>query len=105
MSKVFPHPCEGLPAAARKAFDVAAAGGQPRCSKKTLALLVEAGLLDRYARQHRFNDGLPPMVSFVYSVPIAHHIAWCQHWAGPRAPTAKRAARSRPVRDDEPMLF
>jgi len=105
MPAAFPHPCEGLPGAARRAFDVAAAGGEPKCSKQTLALLVEAGLLDRRARQHHFNDGLPPMLTWIYSVPIAHHIAWCSHWAAPRTSTAKRKVRRKPVGDDEPMLF
>ncbi|WFU23645.1 hypothetical protein QA649_37480 [Bradyrhizobium sp. CB1717] len=105
MPLLFPHPCEGLPASARKAFDVAAAGAEPKAAKKTLSLLVERGLLARHARQHFFNDRLPPMVSYVYSVPIAHHLAWCQHWAAPRAPTARRRRRSRRAGDDEPTLF
>ena len=104
MPRRSPHPCESFPKAAAKAFDAVAAGCVPEASAATLALLVEHGLLERHARQHFFDDGLPPMVTYVYSVPIAHHIAWCQHWTSPRARIAKRGRR-RTVGDDEPTLF
>jgi len=100
-----PHPCEGLPAAAKRAFDEAAAGGEPKAAKKTLALLVEHGLLERHARQHFFADRLPPLVTYFYSVPLNHHIAWCEHWARPRVAGPRRKARRRLVGDDEPTLL
>lgn len=99
------HPCEGLPAAAKRAFDVAAAGGVPTASKKTLSLLVERGLLEKHFHPHYFNDGLPPLMTYAYSVPVRHHIAWCEYWAQPRSPAGKRRKRSRPSGDDEPTLF
>jgi hypothetical protein len=62
------HPCEGLPPAVVKAFNAIAAGMPPRSSGKTLALLLERGLIHRVARPAYFDDGLPPMVRYEYSL-------------------------------------
>lgn len=99
------HPCEGLPASARKTFDAVAAGGEPGASRRTIALLLEHGLLERHSREHRFNDGLPPMLRYAYSVPLQHHIAWCEYWARPRVSAAKRKGRRKPTCKDQLTLF
>jgi len=78
------HPCEGLSKAAIDAFDMIAAGVPPRCSKETLKLLMERGLVERHMQPARFNDALPPSTHVAYSVPYAHHIQWCDWWTAGR---------------------
>lgn len=101
------HPCEGLPRAARDAFDAVAAGSEPRASTKTLDLLLERELLERTVRLHYFDDGLPPCKGYSYSIPIPHHIAWCEFWATParRASPPRRTSKRRQDDGSEPSLF
>jgi hypothetical protein len=99
------HPCDGLSRAATDAFDAIAAGMPPGCSKKTLALLLERGLVERRAHQVWFKDGLPPSTLFEYWVPYVYHIQWCD-WAvdsrtRQRSSPAKRKKKSD---DTEPEL-
>jgi hypothetical protein len=99
------HPCEGLPPAAVKAFNAIAAGMPPRSSGKTLALLLERGLIHRVARPTYFDDGLPPMVRYEYSLAYPHHIQWCD-WAVDGRSRARRRGGQK-VRSDsrsEPEL-
>ena len=106
MTRTVPHPCAGLPKAAIKAFDVAAAGGEPKASARTLELLVERGLLARFAEEHFFDDRLPPLITYRYSVPITAHIAWCEHWTSPRRLSSpRRKTRRKPATEQEPSLF
>jgi len=106
MTRVKPHPCAGLPKAAIKAFDVAASGGEPKASARTLELLIERGLLARFAEKRFFNDRLPPLITYTYSVPISAHIAWCEHWTSPRQLSSPRRKTGRkPVIEEEPSLF
>ncbi|SPP92841.1 conserved protein of unknown function [Bradyrhizobium vignae] len=74
-----PHPCAGLPRAARKAFDTIAAGGELEATAGTLELLVKRGLVARFDEKHVLDDRLPPLITTRYSVPIGHHVAWCEH--------------------------
>lgn len=106
MTRTVLHPCAGLSKAAIKAFDAIAAGFEPKVSTPTLELLVERGLLTRGVRQHFFDDGLPPLRTYVYSIPLSYHITWCEHWASPRrAPSTKRKTRRKSFSDQEPTLF
>jgi hypothetical protein len=100
------HPCEGLTKAAFAAFDAIAAGQQPRASERTIAMLMERGLIQRKTRRVHSGDGLPPAEAFSYSVPYEHHIRWCEHWDSPprRGPAGRRKSK-RSVCDGEPELF
>lgn len=105
MPRTRPHPCEGLPAAARRAFDEIASGNdRPKASRKTMDTLVEAGFVERIVRLVHFSDGLPPLQHVVFSVPINLHIAWCEHWASPEI-RARGKRRGGPNADAAPGLF
>lgn len=95
MTRQHPHPCDGLSRAAHRAFDVLAAGGTPRASRPTMDMLVDHGLVERHVRPIHFDDGLPPCMSAVYSVPVHAHIAWCEHYASPRKAAPRRASMRR----------
>jgi hypothetical protein len=102
------HPCEGLSKAAIDAFDMIAAGVPPGCSKETLKLLMERGLVERHMQPVRFNDGLPPSTRFEYSVPYAHHIQWCDWWTAGRhtrrrLSAVKRKENSGPTDPELPL--
>jgi hypothetical protein len=81
------HPCEGLPPAAVKAFNAIAAGMPPRSSGKTLALLLERGLIHRVARPTYFDDGLPrwsatsirSLILTIFNGVIGRSMADCVH--------------------------
>jgi hypothetical protein len=77
------HPCEGLPKAAGPAFDAMAAGFEPRASTKTLAMLVEHGLIER-TDEHIGSSAGPTLRRPRYSVPIPMHIQWCEWSSGGR---------------------
>jgi hypothetical protein len=103
MTRVIPHPCEGLPSAARRAFDEIAAGNAPKAATKTLDLLVQRGLIEQSVRLMHFADGLPPARTSVYFVSIPMHIAWCEHMTSPQKPTGRRRRRKAAV--EGPGLF
>lgn len=72
------HPCEGMTAAERRAFEAIATGRPPRCSQKTLSRLIEAGLVIKYIRQVFTNDGLPLVKVWDYEIPFAAHYEFCE---------------------------
>jgi hypothetical protein len=93
MPHIIPHPCEGLSAAARRAFDEIAAGNVPKASARTLDRLVELGLVERTVHLTHFADGLPAARTYVFSVSIPLHIAWCEHTTSARKPIVRRRRR------------
>ncbi|MDX3968279.1 MAG: hypothetical protein QHD01_16995 [Bradyrhizobium sp.] len=105
MSRTKPHPCEGLPAAARRAFDEVASGSdRPKASAKTMDTLVVGGFVERIVRLVHFGDGLPPLQQIGYAVPLNLHIAWCEHWASPKT-RAGGKRRGRSDSNQTPDLF
>ena len=50
---------------------------RPRASERTIAVLMDRGLIQRNTRRVHFGDGLPPAEAFSYSIPYEHHIRWC----------------------------
>jgi hypothetical protein len=94
------HPCEGLSRAATGAFNAIAVGLAPRCSEKTLTLLLDRGLVEQRAHQVRLKDGLPPTTRFEYWVPYPHHIQWC-NWGADSRPRRRSAAKERNKRSDD----
>lgn len=85
------HPCDSMKKAEIGAFDRVAAGGAPRCSDRTIARLVERGLIERHLVRVASNDHFGPIVKHEYSVPIALHIEWCDWMTRPKT-RSKRGA-------------
>ncbi|MCK1453654.1 MULTISPECIES: hypothetical protein [unclassified Bradyrhizobium] len=71
------HPCKGMTRAATLAFEAIAINQIPRCSKATLQKLIDCGLIVRQDKLLHFNDGLPPVRTEDYFVPVAIHYQWC----------------------------
>lgn len=74
------HPCKGMTRAETNAFEAIAVNQVPRCSKATLQKLLDRGLIVRQDRLTHFSDGLPPMRTDEYFVPLPIHYQWCS-WA------------------------
>lgn len=74
------HPCAGMTKAQIAAFEAIAINLSPSCSKKTLEALLENGLIASEKKLTHFRDGLPPLVTPTYYVPLPIHYQWCQ-WA------------------------
>jgi hypothetical protein len=66
-----------------QAFEAIAINLKPRCSRKTLARLLERGVIMKDEKRVAFRDGLPPSVVDEYYVPLPIHIRWCE-WASHR---------------------
>ena len=71
------HPCAGLSAACRRAFEQFATGMDPICTKATIAKLLDAKVIvriqDRVSGGGRFAVHVPQ-----YDVPLDVHWQWCQ---------------------------
>ncbi len=72
------HPAHGCTKAQIAAFERIAINEPPGCGEKTLAVLVDKGLVertqDKILGRDRFGEIRVPQ----YAVPIWHHIAWCE---------------------------
>lgn len=77
------HPCHGMTRAETQAFEAIAINLKPHCSRRTLALLLERGVIMKEKKRVAFPDGLPPAVVDEYQVPLPIHIRWCE-WASHR---------------------
>lgn len=77
------HPCKGMTAAQRQAFERIAINQVPSCKPQTIKALLEAGLIEQGQGEIR-RDALGPYTIPNYFVPIAIHAQWCR-WCGERA--------------------
>ena len=69
-----PHP--GRTSAQRRALDAIGCGQPPRCSAKTVAALLDAGLIIDAGTETR-RDTLGEYRIPAYEMPTPVHIAWC----------------------------
>ena len=53
------HPCDGMKASEKAAFEAIAVNQPPRCSKKTIDALLEKGVISKLEKSMGFRDGLP----------------------------------------------
>lgn len=73
------HPCKGMTKAQRQAFEQVACGdGLPSAMPKTLAKLVERGLIQRATDKVLGRDQLGVIAIPQYFVPLAIHMQWCE---------------------------
>lgn len=74
------HP--GKTPAQRRVLDQVGCGEYlPRASAKTLAAMVEQGLLTRLSDRVLGRDGFGSISVPQYDMPIGVHMQWCRYWA------------------------
>lgn len=71
------HPCRGMSATARDAFEALCVGQQPRMARRTVAALLDRGLIQK-AGDRTFGSGWSAVKVPVYEVPVPVHMAWCE---------------------------
>jgi hypothetical protein len=69
-------------------WDTSSTFAQP--SKRTVAKLIERGLVIPHERQAPAGVGALTMTVVEYEVPLVVHLAWCLECARPRARRARR---------------
>lgn len=75
-----PHP--GNTPAQRKVLDQVGCGESlPSASAKTLAKMVEQGLLERLPDQVLGRDSFGAITVPQYEMPIPVHYQWCKYWS------------------------
>ncbi len=85
-----PHPCKGLSLGARNAFEAISINQPPRCTQKTLDLLLERGLIAR-DEDKVFRDRFGEMRIPQYYVPLPVHMQFCQ-WASEQPDVLEESA-------------
>lgn len=103
MDRTIEHPCAGMSKAEMAAFDRIAAGGPHRSSTRTLASLMEAGLIDRHSVVVA-RDRLGHVVRYEYSVPVPMHIQWCEWMMRPKHRAKRKSAVQQLTADDLPLF-
>lgn len=72
------HPCKGMTKAQRQWFERIATGTHGSLvPKKTMAVLLERGLVEHIGNQ-KFGSGPLAVLVKEYDVPIPVHVQWCQ---------------------------
>lgn len=71
------HPCKGLTAAQRKAFELMAISQPPFCNWPTIDALLKAGVIERGASETR-RDAMGVYHIPSFHVPLHIHAQWCE---------------------------
>lgn len=71
------HPCKGMTAAQRKAFELIAISQPPLCGKPTIDALLKAGLIERGEDEER-RDAMGVYTIPSFFVPLPIHFQWCE---------------------------
>ena len=75
-----PHP--GKTPAQRKALDAIGCGDScPPMARKTREALLAGGLIVQCGAQTVGRDRFGKITLPIFDMPIAVHMAWCEHWA------------------------
>lgn len=72
------HPCHGLSAPARRAFERIAINQDPLAQPQTLAALMKRGLIVQTGTKLLGQDRFGRIAIPVYAVPLPVHAQWCQ---------------------------
>lgn len=81
---------DGLTKAQDEALAGFALGGQPNIHPKTLAVLLERGLLEKRGDEVICRDRFGVVTRPVYEMPLHEHMRWCQ-WCADNFPTPEDA--------------
>lgn len=73
------HPCKGMTKAQISAFEMIAIGENPMVGEKTIAKLLERGVIVQ-GPDRIFQTALGPLHCKQYEIPIPIHMQWCE-WA------------------------